>query len=116
MEITDIKPLGNKVLIKPTNEDYTKTRLIIPIRFKKNKFGEPSKEPRVGEVVAVGPGKKLKDGRVIPLVTKVGDKVLYGWYCQKEILIHFVKYMMIWEDDIYCIDRGEEEEQQEKSV
>jgi len=54
-------------------------------------------------VIAVGPGKKTEDGKILPMNVKVGDKVLYGKYSGTEIKIDDVEHLILNEDDIYAI-------------
>ena len=73
-----IKPLGDRVVIRPSAaEEKTKGGIILPDTAKE--------KPVVGEIVAVGPGKKSDEGKLVPLELKVGDKVLYGKYSGTEV-------------------------------
>lgn len=86
-----IKPLGDRVLVKPAEaEEKTKSGLIIPDTAKE--------KPQKGEVIAVGPGKKDE-----PLTVKVGDNVLYGKYSGTEINIEGENYLIMKESDIFAI-------------
>ena len=68
-----IKPLGDRVVIKPSPaEEKTRGGIILPDTAKE--------KPVVGEVVAAGPGRKADDGKLVPMDLKAGDKVLYGKY------------------------------------
>jgi chaperonin GroES len=74
----NIKPLGDRVVIKPAPaEERTKGGIILPDTAKE--------KPVIGEVVAVGPGKITDEGKKIALEVKVGDKVLYGKYSGTEM-------------------------------
>ncbi|MCM8788017.1 MAG: co-chaperone GroES [Candidatus Omnitrophica bacterium] len=91
-----VKPLGDRVLIKPAGEkERTKGGIVLPDTAKER--------PQEGEVIAVGSGKKTEDGQVIPLSLKVGDKVLYGKYSGTEITIDDEEYLIVREDDILAI-------------
>ncbi|MCM8819774.1 MAG: co-chaperone GroES [Candidatus Omnitrophica bacterium] len=91
-----VKPLGDRVLIKPAGEkDRTKGGIVLPDTAKER--------PQEGEIVAVGTGKKTEDGKVIPLSLKVGDKVLYGKYSGTEITIDDEEYLIVREDDILAV-------------
>jgi len=91
-----IQPLGDRILIKPTEQAEEKIGgIIIPDTAKE--------KPQEGEVVAVGPGKVLENGtRQAPSV-KVGDKVLYGKYAGTEVKSGGLEYLIVREDDILAI-------------
>jgi chaperonin GroES len=91
-----IKPLADRVVIKPTPaEEKTKGGLIVPDTAKE--------KPVIGEVVAVGPGKVSDDGKKIQLEVKVGDKVLYGKYSGTEVTVDGEEYLIMREADIFAI-------------
>jgi chaperonin GroES len=91
-----IKPLGDRVVVKPSPaEDKTKGGIILPDTAKE--------KPVVGEIVAVGPGRKSDDGKLIPLDLKVGDKVLYGKYSGTETTIDGKEYLIMRESDIFAV-------------
>lgn len=92
----NIKPLGDRVLVKPLPEkEVTKGGIVLPDTAKE--------KPQEGTVVAVGPGKTLESGKVGPLSVKVGDKVLYGKYSGTEITVDGEEYLIIREEDILAI-------------
>ena len=90
-----IQPLGDRVLVKPLDEAEDKIgSLYIP---------ETAKEkPQEGLIEAVGPGTH-KDGKLVPLEVKVGDKVLYGKYSGTEISKDGQDYLICRESDILAI-------------
>ena len=91
-----IKPLGDRVVIKPAEaEERTKGGIILPDTAKE--------KPVVGEVVAVGPGKVADDGKKIVMEVKVGDKVLYGKYSGTEVTIEGDEYLIMRESDVFAI-------------
>jgi len=91
-----IKPLGDRILIKPSPaEDKTKGGIILPDTAKE--------KPVVGEVVAVGPGRKSDEGKLINLDVKVGDKVLYGKYSGTETTIDGKEYLIMRETDVFAV-------------
>lgn len=93
MELT---PLSDRVLVKPSAaEEVTKGGLIIPDTAKE--------KPQRGEIVAVGTGKTLENGNIVPLSVKVGDSVLYGKYAGTEISVEGVDYLIMRESDIFAI-------------
>jgi chaperonin GroES len=91
-----LKPLGDRVLVKPLEQkEVKKGGIIIP---------ETAKEkPQEGEVVAVGKGKIGEDGKVIPMDVKAGDKILYGKYSGTEVKIDDTEYLIMHQDDVLGI-------------
>ena len=68
---------------------------------KKLIFPDSAKEkPQQAEVIAVGKGKRLEDGKLLPLDVKVGDKVLFAKYSGSEIKIDGQEYLILREEDI----------------
>ncbi len=91
-----IKPLSDRIVIKPSPaEEKTKGGIILPDTAKE--------KPVIGEVVAVGPGRKSDDGKIVPMELKVGDKVLYGKYSGTEVTIDGQEYLIMRESDIFAI-------------
>ncbi len=91
-----IKPLGNNVLLRRIEEDeQVRGGIIIPDSAK-----EKSQE---AEVIAVGTGKKDKDGKVIPFNVKKGDKVLLPSYGGTTVKIDGTEYILVDEDSILGI-------------
>jgi chaperonin GroES len=85
-----IKPLDERVLIKPQpEEEKTASGLIIPDTAKEKKYQ--------GEVIAVGTDKELKE------IVKVGDVVLYGRYAGDEIKVDGEEYILLNRKDILAI-------------
>ena len=92
----NIKPLGDRVVIKPMPaEEKTKGGIILPDTAKE--------KPVVGEIVAVGPGRKSDDGKLVSLDLKVGDHVLYGKYSGTETNIDGHEYLIMRESDIFAV-------------
>ena len=93
------RPLHDRVLIKVLDsEAKTKGGLIIP---------DPAKEkPQEGEVVAVGPGAKTEDGKIIPMDVKVGDIVLFGKWSGTEVKIDGKEFNIMKESDIMGISKA----------
>ncbi|HMS53251.1 MAG: co-chaperone GroES [Sphingobacteriales bacterium] len=86
-----IKPLGDRVLVKPADaEETTKGGIIIPDTAKE--------KPQRGIVKAVGAGKKDE-----PMTVQVGDTVMYGKYSGTEISIEGEDYLIMRESDIYAV-------------
>jgi len=91
-----LKPLGDRVVIKPSPaEEKTKGGIILPDTAKE--------KPVVGEIVAVGPGRRSDDGTVIPMELKAGDKVLYGKYSGTEVTVEGQEYLIMREADIFAV-------------
>lgn len=91
-----VQPLGDRVLIRPLEaEEKTKGGIILPDTAKE--------KPQEGQVVAVGKGKVLENGKTEPLEVKVGDKVLYGKYSGTEIKIDGDDYLIVKEEDILAV-------------
>lgn len=91
-----IKPLSDRIVIKPSpSEEKTKGGIYLPDTAKE--------KPVVGEVVAVGPGRKSDDGKLIALEVKVGDKILYGKYSGTETTIDGQEYLIMRESDVFAV-------------
>ena len=93
----DIKPLGDRIVVKPLEaESMTKGGIVLPDTAKE--------KPQEGKVVAVGKGKVLENGSVQAPEVKVGDKVLYGKYSGNEITTKEGEELLIMrEEDILAI-------------
>lgn len=92
-----IQPLRDNVIIEPTSpEEVTASGIIIPDTADKEKTEQ-------GTVVAVGPGKKNKDGSVVSLDIKKGDVVLFSKYGPTEIEVGGTEYLIAKEEDILAI-------------
>lgn len=93
----DIKPLGDRIIVKPLEaEEKTKGGIIIPDAAKE--------KPQEGKVVAVGKGKVLDNGQVQAPEVKAGDRVLYGKYSGTEITTKDGEDLLIMrEEDILAV-------------
>jgi len=93
----DMKPLGDRVVVKPLEaEGKTKGGIVLPDTAKE--------KPQEGKVVAVGKGKVLENGTLQAPEVKVGDKVLYGKYSGNEITTKEGEELLIMrEEDILAI-------------
>ncbi len=88
-----VKPLYDRVLVRRVDEkEQVKGGIIIPDSAKE--------KPQQGEVVAAGSGKRLDDGKVVPLDVKTGDKVLFGKYSGSEITVDDEELLILREDEI----------------
>lgn len=93
---TKIQPLSDKVLVKPLDaEAVTASGILLP--------ATAQEKPMQGEVIAVGPGKRLESGEVAPMSVKVGDKVLFTKYSPDEVEVDGEEYLVIDEDKILAI-------------
>ena len=91
-----VKPLADRVLIKPSEaEEEKRGEIIIPDTAKE--------KPQQGEVMEVGPGRMTDDGKKVAMEVKKGDKVLYGKYSGTEVTIDGVEYLVVRESDIFAI-------------
>ncbi len=91
-----IKPLGDRILVKPSPEkEVKKSGIIIPDTAKE--------KPQEGTVEAVGPGKKDDSGKIISMDVKKGDKILYGKYSGTEIKIDGEEYLIMNQEDVFGI-------------
>jgi len=87
------KPMGDRVLVEPLEEQETKKGgIIIPDTAKE--------KPQEGKVVALGSGKRDEAGKLIPFEVKKGDRVLYSKYGGTEVSVNGNKYLIMREDDI----------------
>lgn len=92
-----IKPLSDHILIEPMKkEEKTKTGILLPDTAEKER-------PEQGKIIAVGPGKKTDEGKIIPLEVKVGDVVLFTKYGPNEIKVDDKEYLIAKEEDILAI-------------
>ena len=89
----NLKPLGDRLVVKVLAE-VTKTKggIVLP--------DTAQEKPQEAEVIAVGPGKKLENGKVEPLDIKVKDKVLFAKYAGTEVKVEGDDYLIISESDI----------------
>ncbi|AFK63788.1 co-chaperonin GroES [Advenella kashmirensis WT001] len=91
-----LRPLQDRVIIKRLdNERKTSSGIVIP--------DSAAEKPDQGEVVAVGPGKKTEDGKVIAVDLKVGDKVLFGKYAGQSVKVDGEELLVIREEEILAV-------------
>ena len=91
-----IRPLHDRVIVKRVEEERkTASGIVIP--------DTAAEKPDQGEVIAVGTGKVLEDGKVIPLQVKVGDQVLFGKYSGTTVKVKGEELLVMREDDIMGI-------------
>jgi len=92
----ELRPLGNRVVVEPIEEDeVTPGGIVLP---------ETAKEkPQQGKVLAVGPGERDEKGQRIPLDVKVGDRVLFAKYAGTEVKLEGKKLLILRESDILAV-------------
>ena len=89
----NLKPLADRVIVKPTvKEEVTKGGIVLPDTVKE--------KPQEGEIVAAGPGKLGEDGKRIEMEIKKGDKVIYSKYAGTEWKVGSEEYLILREADI----------------
>ena len=91
-----IRPLYDRIVVKRVETQEQKIGgLFIPDSAKE--------KPQEGEVVAVGKGKRLEDGKVVPLDVQVGDRILFGKYSGSDIKLDADEYLIMREDEVLGI-------------
>lgn len=91
-----LRPLATKVVVQPAEEEEkTAGGIVLPDTAKK--------KPQEGVVLAVGKGRTLDDGKVVPLAVKTGDRVVYSKYGGTEVTLEGKDYVILDEDQIYAI-------------
>jgi chaperonin GroES len=95
----NIRPLYDRIVVKRIEEQETKVGgLFIPDSAKE--------KPQEGEVVAVGKGKRLEDGKIVPLDVQKGDRILFGKYSGSEIRIDGEELLIMREDEVLGVLEG----------
>jgi chaperonin GroES len=91
-----IRPLYDRIVVKRIEEtERMQGGLYIPDSAKE--------KPQEGEVVAVGKGKRLEDGKVVPLDVAVGDRILFGKYSGSDIKLDGDEFLIMREDEVLGI-------------
>ena len=91
-----IRPLYDRIVVKRIEEkEQMQGGLYIPDTAKE--------KPKEGEVVAVGRGKRLEDGKVVPLDVQAGDHILFGKYSGSDIKLDGIEYLIMREDEVLGI-------------
>ncbi len=91
--VVKLKPLADRVLVKPIDEEeVTKGGIILPDTAKE--------KPQRGKVVAVGPGRLDDEGKRVPIEVKTGDKVLYDKYAGTEVKLDDEEYLILRESNV----------------
>ena len=93
------RPLHDRVVVRRVEEDNkTKGGIIIP--------DTAQEKPMQGEVIAVGPGGRDENGKLIPIDVKVGETILFGKWSGNEVKIDGVEYLIMKESDIMGVIEG----------
>ena len=88
-----LKPLYDRILVKRVEEkEQVKGGIIIPDSAKE--------KPQTGDVIAVGKGKRMENGTLVPLDLKAGDTILFAKYSGSEVKIDGVEYLIMREDEV----------------
>lgn len=91
-----VKPVGDRVIIKrKVSETRTSSGFYIP--------EAATEKPDEGEVLAVGPGRKTPDGKVIAIDVKVGDKVLFGKGSGQQVKVDGEEFLVLKEDELFAV-------------
>ena len=95
----NIRPLYDRIVVKRIEEQEVRQGgIIIPDSAKE--------KPQEGDVVAVGQGKRLENGKLVPLDVKAGDRILFGKYSGSEIKLGTDEYVIMREDEVLGILEG----------
>jgi chaperonin GroES len=88
-----IRPLYDRIIVKRLEQErQTASGIVIP--------DTAAEKPEQGEVVAVGSGRLLQDGTVLPLQVKPGEKILFGRYSGQTVKVRDQEYLVIREEDV----------------
>ncbi len=91
-----LRPLHDRVIVKRLdNERKTASGIVIP--------DSATEKPDQGEVLAVGPGKKTEDGKILPVDLTIGDKVLFGKYAGQSVKVDGEELLVVREDEILAV-------------
>src|SRR2546422_810513 len=89
----NIRPLYDRIVVKRIEEqETTRSGIIIP--------DSAQEKPQEAEVMAIGHGKRLEDGKLVALDVKVGDRILFGKYSGNEIRLDGEEFLIMREDDV----------------
>ena len=89
----NIRPLYDRLVVKQIDQtENTRNGIVIPDSAKE--------KPHEGEVIAVGRGKRMDDGKLVPLDVKPGDRILFGKYSGSDTKVNGTDYLIMREDDV----------------
>ena len=95
----NIRPLYDRIVVKRIEEqETTRNGIVIPDSAKE--------KPQEGEVMAIGKGKRLDDGKLVALDVQVGDRILFGKYSGTEIKVDDKEYLILREDEVLGVIEG----------
>jgi chaperonin GroES len=93
---TKVRPLGDRVVIRPTaREEMTKSGIVLPDTAKE--------KPQEGSIIAAGPGRLDDEGKREAMDVSVGDKVLYAKYAGTEFKVDDEEYLIVSQKDIFAV-------------
>jgi chaperonin GroES len=94
-----LKPLGDRLVVKPaTREETTASGIVLPDTAKE--------KPQRGTIVAAGEGRRDEDGDRVPMDVKVGDEVLFAKYAGTEFKLDNEDLLILAEKDILAVIEG----------
>jgi chaperonin GroES len=94
-----LRPLHDRVIVKRIDsETKTASGIVIP--------DNAAEKPDQGEVLAVGPGRRNDEGKIIPLNVAVGDRVLFGKYSGQTVKVEGDELLVMKEDDLFAVVEG----------
>ena len=92
----NIRPLYDRIVVKRIEEqEATRNGIVIP--------DSAQEKPQEGEVMSIGKGKRLDDGKMVALDVKAGDRILFGKYSGNEVKLDGIEYIIMREDDVLGI-------------
>jgi chaperonin GroES len=99
VEIMDVRPLHDRIIVRRLAEAEQKSgTIIIPDTARE--------KPQRGEVIAAGSGKVKDDGTRVPLDVKPGDQILFGKYTNQEVKLGGEEYLIMREDEVLAVIDG----------
>jgi chaperonin GroES len=91
-----VRPLNDRILVKRSEQETKSTGgILIP--------DSAAEKPVLGQVIAVGSGRRLDNGKIRPLDVKKGDTILFGKYNGTEVKVDGNEYLMMKEDDVLAV-------------
>ncbi len=98
--MANLKPLGDRVVVKPKGkEETTRGGIVLP--------DTASEKPQQGEVISVGPGRVLDNGKRVELDVKAGDTVLFAKYAGTEFKLDDDELLILRESDVLAVLNGQ---------
>lgn len=92
----NIKPLFDYVLVKPVkSEEVLPSGIVLPDSAKE--------KPQIGEIMAIGPGTHNEEGKLVPMLVKVGQKVLYKKWGGNEVKVGMEEWLLIEQKDVMAV-------------